>query len=279
MQSDKTIIINANAQPKRSKRKVFLLVLIMFVWLGWSALYVSWFRDKGNTATSRLMHQRHIAAQHAGIGPHQHDNGGPPDLVGNVSQASPLSNSREASEIVPVASAEEALYATLHTDHGPIHWQLHQNEAPKTVENIVRMARLGVFNDSCFYRYEKGFVLQGGLHCNKRKTHIKGAKNVPLEYKIPNGKLTVALARAGSDLHSGGTEFFINLADNSKGLGPSKKGGYAVFATVIGAESLETMQALKKLKTKKKGLTVFVDPQPIIFFIEISHAMPEGAKR
>lgn len=181
--------------------------------------------------------------------------------------------------VVDVSSsliAPRQQYATIVTDHGMIFWQLHAEEAPITVGNIVRMSRIGVFNDSCFYRYEKGFVLQGGLHCNQRKTKTKGAKTVPLEYKIPNGKLTVALARAGSDTKSGGTEFFINLADNSRGLGPGKKGGYAVFATVIGSESVATIQRLKQLKTVKKGLTIFVDPQPVIHHIRISDTIPEG---
>ncbi|CUG94094.1 cyclophilin type peptidyl-prolyl cis-trans isomerase, putative [Bodo saltans] len=162
--------------------------------------------------------------------------------------------------------------AILHTDHGDITWELLPEDAPKTVANIVRMSHEGVFNKSCFYRYEQGFVLQGGLHCNKPPPHHGRAKNVPLEYKRRNEKYTVALARAGGDLNSGGTEFFINLRDNSGTLGPGKKGGYAVFATVV--DGLDTIAALKKLPTKAGGLTRFVSPQPVIEYIEIRNYHP-----
>lgn len=157
--------------------------------------------------------------------------------------------------------------AILHTDHGDITWELLPDDAPVTVANFARMSREGVFNQSCFYRYERGFVLQGGLHCNKPPPHHGKAKNVPLEYKRRNEKYTVALARAGGDLNSGGTEFFINLRDNANTLGPGKKGGYAVFAVVV--DGMETIAAMKKLPTKTAGLTRFVSPQPMILFIEI----------
>lgn len=165
--------------------------------------------------------------------------------------------------------------ATLHTSHGDIVFRLFPEDAPKTVANFVRMSRVGVFNRSCFYRYEKGFVLQGGLHCNKAPPLSRKSKNVPLEYKRPNAKYTVALARAGSDLNSGGSEFFINLRDNTNSLGPSKKGGYAVFAEV--ADGFDTMAALKKLPVKTGGLTRFVSPQPTIEWIEIKgYLSPTG---
>lgn len=172
-----------------------------------------------------------------------------------------------ATEGMPVEAWRSRPFAVIHTDHGDITWELLPEDAPKTVKNFVRMSREGVFNSSCFYRYEKGFVLQGGLHCNRPPPHHGKAKNVPLEYKRRNEKYTVALARAGGDLNSGGTEFFINLRDNSNTLGPGKKGGYAVFANVV--DGMDTIAALKKLPTKAGGLTRFVSPQPTILFIEI----------
>lgn len=179
----------------------------------------------------------------------------------------------------PTAADVHRPLAVLHTDLGDITWELFPEDAPKTVANFVRMSREGVFNRSCFYRYEKGFVLQGGLHCNRPPPHHGKAKNVPLEYKRRNEKYTVALARAGADLNSGGTEFFINLRDNSNSLGPGKKGGYAVFAAV--ADGMDTIAAMKKLPTKTSGLTRFVSPQPTILWIEIRNynsLSPESKK-
>lgn len=183
-----------------------------------------------------------------------------------------------ASGVVKPLNNTKTPTAVVHTDHGDITWALHPEDAPVTVANFARMAREGVFNNSCFYRYEKGFVLQGGLHCNKPPPHHGKAKTVPLEYKRRNEKYTVALARAGGDLNSGGTEFFINLRDNSNSLGPGKKGGYAVFATVV--DGLDTIAALKALPTKTSGLTRFVSPQPTISFIEIrDYAAPQSQQQ
>jgi peptidyl-prolyl cis-trans isomerase A (cyclophilin A) len=186
--------------------------------------------------------------------------------------AKAASEAETSTPVAATAAPSTRPLAILHTDHGDVTWELLPEDAPKTVANMVRMSREGVFNKSCFYRYEQGFVLQGGLHCNKPPPHHGKAKNVPLEYKRRNEKYTVALARAGGDLSSGGTEFFINLRDNSGTLGPGKKGGYAVFAIVI--DGLDTIAALKKLPTKSGGLTRFVSPQPVIEYIEIRNYHP-----
>ena len=152
--------------------------------------------------------------------------------------------------------------AILHTKHGTITFELEPQAAPKTVANFIKNARSGLMNGSaCFYRYEKGFVLQGGICSGKSGAHV------PLEYKLPNVKYSVALART-SNPNSGGSEFFINLRDNSAGLGPKKKGGYAVFAHVI--DGFDTIAAMKKLPTVKGRLTMFKpNVKPKIRFVEI----------
>eukprot|EP00672_Neobodo_designis_P018018 CAMPEP_0174846446 /NCGR_PEP_ID=MMETSP1114-20130205/12313_1 /TAXON_ID=312471 /ORGANISM="Neobodo designis, Strain CCAP 1951/1" /LENGTH=215 /DNA_ID=CAMNT_0016080709 /DNA_START=33 /DNA_END=677 /DNA_ORIENTATION=- len=119
------------------------------------------------------------------------------------------------------------LTAVFDTDHGRLVWGLHDGAAPATVRNFVQLIESGFYNHSCIYRYEKGFVLQGG-GCKGRSS----PKTVPLEYNLPNVKNAVALARS-SNPHSGGSEWFINLRDNTQGLGPQRKGGYAVFAHVL----------------------------------------------
>lgn len=168
-------------------------------------------------------------------------------------------------------SPASAMRAVLHTDHGRMWWALHPEAAPKSVALFVENSRSGVYNGSCIYRYERGFVLQGGLNCAKRPRGAKRShKTVPLEYSLPNAKMTVALARAGGDLHSGGSEWFVNLRDNSGSLGRKKKGGYAVFASVLDeGGTMDTIAELKKQPTRKKGLTYFVAPQPVVHFIEI----------
>jgi cyclophilin family peptidyl-prolyl cis-trans isomerase len=155
-------------------------------------------------------------------------------------------------------SAVEGDFATLHTEFGPIEWELHGADAPQTVANFKKIVASGFHNASCMYRYEPGFVLQGGGCGGRCPSRLKA----PLEYKLPNAKHTVAIART-DDRNSGGSEFFINLGDNTRSLGPlGGGGGYAVFATVV--SGFATMDAMAKLATHHDAGLRFFDKQPRI---------------
>jgi cyclophilin family peptidyl-prolyl cis-trans isomerase len=52
--------------------------------------------------------------------------------------------------------------ATLHTSEGPIEVELFQAEAPKTVENFVRLSREGFYDGLAFHRVIRKFMVQGG---------------------------------------------------------------------------------------------------------------------
>lgn len=171
---------------------------------------------------------------------------------------------------------------TLYTDwylvQGKIRMRMRPDAAPKTVANILRLIRNGAYNKTgCFYRCDcdvaRPFVLQGGL-CS-RSDH----KTVPLEYKLPNKKWTVSMART-SNRNSGGSEWFINLAGNSVGLGPKHKGGYAVFAEVVsGFDVIKKLMQLpthssagiskKTGKRKKGGMMLFSKPVPHFLGVSI----------
>jgi peptidyl-prolyl cis-trans isomerase B (cyclophilin B) len=52
--------------------------------------------------------------------------------------------------------------ATLHTSEGAIELELYPNEAPKTVENFVKLARDGFYDGVIFHRVIPDFMIQGG---------------------------------------------------------------------------------------------------------------------
>ncbi|MBV8480874.1 MAG: peptidylprolyl isomerase, partial [Actinobacteria bacterium] len=52
--------------------------------------------------------------------------------------------------------------ATLHTNHGPIAVELYDDDAPKTVENFLSLARKGFYDGVIFHRVIPGFMVQGG---------------------------------------------------------------------------------------------------------------------
>src|SRR5439155_14416975 len=52
-----------------------------------------------------------------------------------------------------------AMNATLHTNHGPIDIELYPEEAPKTVDNFVKLARDGFYDGLIFHRVIPDFMI------------------------------------------------------------------------------------------------------------------------
>jgi cyclophilin family peptidyl-prolyl cis-trans isomerase len=151
-------------------------------------------------------------------------------------------------------------HITISTQNGPITVELFPEDAPQTVANFLKLCKNNIFNHTSFYRYVAGFVLQGGLY------PTSSPSTVPLEYKLPNDMWSVGLARS-SDPHSGSSEYYINLADNSATLAPhGTSGGYAVFGKVV--SGFEVVRAIEKYPTQQSGgTTMFIPPFPVVFNI------------
>lgn len=185
-------------------------------------------------------------------------------LAATVSRAAALYPLHEVSD----QSSTTFPLAIVHTPYGDIHVRLRPDAAPKTVANFINLVHSGFYtgsvnnngNGTTFYRYEAGFVLQGG--------NMNAASNstVPLEYNIPNKQWTVGLAR-DNDPNSGSSEFFINLVDNSAHLCPPNN-AYAVFAEVTkGFDAIKAMEQLPVVEDQ--GIHFFKAPMPPILSIHI----------
>ncbi len=103
---------------------------------------------------------------------------------------------------------------------GKINLEFYDKDAPKTVENFLRLADSGYFNCLTFHRVAKGFVIQGGDPNGNGTGGISafGAKfedelnpNTP-SYKAGYVKGVLAMANSGPGTN--GSQFFIMLADN-----------------------------------------------------------------
>jgi peptidyl-prolyl cis-trans isomerase B (cyclophilin B) len=100
--------------------------------------------------------------------------------------------------------------ATLHTNHGPIEIELYPNEAPKTVDNFVKLARDGFYDGLIFHRVIPDFMIQGGDPTGTGR----GGPGYQFEdefnaHKVDRG----ALAMANSGPNTNGSQFFIVTAD------------------------------------------------------------------
>lgn len=133
---------------------------------------------------------------------------------------------------------------------GLVQIELYPGEAPKTVEQITRLAKSGFYNGKIFHRVEPGFVVQGG---DPTGTGRGGSgKNIPAEFnKHKHVKGTVAMART-SDPNSADSQFYICLGD-----APFLDGQYTVFGKVTSG-----MEFVDKIKVGDKMVEVSVIEAP-----------------
>ena len=127
--------------------------------------------------------------------------------------------------------------AVIETKFGKMVIEFYDKDAPKTVENFIKLAKEGFYNGTTFHRVIPGFMIQGGdpnSKDNDRSNDGAGGPGytVPAEIKREHKRGTVATARLGDQANpkkeSSGSQFFINVNDNV-----SLNGGYTVFGNVI----------------------------------------------
>jgi len=129
---------------------------------------------------------------------------------------------------------------------GVIKIELYPQDAPKTVEQITRLAKKGFYNGVVFHRVEPGFVVQGG---DPTGTGRGGSgQNLPAEFNSRKHlKGTVAMARA-NDPNSADSQFYICL-----GPAPFLDRQYTIFGNVV-----EGMDIVDKIKVGDRMLEVTV---------------------
>lgn len=140
----------------------------------------------------------------------------------------------------------------IRTSKGDIKVQLDPGRAPLTVRNFLNYVDKKHYDGTIFHRVIEDFMIQGG-------GFRPGLK--PLEENFPpirnesnnglsNVRGTIAMARTG-DPHSATDQFFINVANNSKGLDPGVRPGYAVFGKVIAG--MDVVDAIRRVRTTSIG--------------------------
>ena len=128
---------------------------------------------------------------------------------------------------------------------GIIKIEFFPDDAPKTVENFVILAKKGFYDGLTFHRIEPGFVIQGG-DPKGDGTGGPGYK-VKAEFnKNKHDRGAVAMARS-SDPDSAGSQFYIVLA-------PAHflDGKYTVFGKVVsGMNIVDNVKKGDKMKSVK----------------------------
>ena len=119
--------------------------------------------------------------------------------------------------------------AVIKTNHGDIKVQLFEKEAPMTVENFIRLAKKGYYDNTTFHRVISDFMIQGG----DPKGDGTGGESIwghPFEDEFSNKlfNLRGALSMANSGPNTNGSQFFIVQKDSTY-----LDGNYAAFGKVI----------------------------------------------
>ena len=115
--------------------------------------------------------------------------------------------------------------AVIETTLGNIEFELLDDAAPKTVENVVSLANKGFYSGVIFHRVVPGFVIQGGDPTGTG-TGGPGYKFDDEPVTMGYARGTVAMANAGPNTN--GSQFFVCLADL-----PQLPPNYTIFGQVV----------------------------------------------
>ena len=101
----------------------------------------------------------------------------------------------------------------LETTMGKIVIELFEKEMPVTAGNFRKLTEKGFFNGIIFHRVIPGFMIQGGDPTGTGRGGPGYTIKDEFSAKNRNSKGTISMANAGPD--TGGSQFFINVADNN----------------------------------------------------------------
>jgi cyclophilin family peptidyl-prolyl cis-trans isomerase len=136
----------------------------------------------------------------------------------------------------------------METSMGTIELKLYRNEAPKTVENFLGLAKKGYYNGIIFHRVIDNFMIQGGdpTGTGMGGESIFGKKfedeiSPRLKFERPG---LLAMANAGPNTN--GSQFFITLVPT-----PWLNGHHTIFGEVV--SGMDVVKAIGKVETSKPG--------------------------
>ena len=142
--------------------------------------------------------------------------------------------------------------ATLHTSAGTIVIELHDDEAPKTVENFRKLAGDGFYDGLVFHRVIRDFMVQGG--CPEGTG--TGGPGYTFEDEINEHKIVRgALAMANAGPNTNGSQFFIVTTESA----PWLDGKHTVFGRVV--DGMDAVDAIESAETDAGDRPV--EPQTI----------------
>ena len=199
--------------------------------------------------------------------------GGIAYLLGPDTKTNIASEEESLKELVAPLNADElAAYnvtmtneknpiAKFTTNQGVFEIELFEDTMPITAGNFVKLAEEGFYNGVKFHRVIDGFMIQGGDPNSKTNDVMSYGTGGP-GYTIPdehvkgeyltNIRGTISMANSGPN--SGGSQFFINVADNTN-LDfdkPPVTSQHPVFGHVL--SGMEVVDAISMVNTNPSDM-------------------------
>ncbi|XP_074340000.1 peptidyl-prolyl cis-trans isomerase CYP23-like isoform X2 [Apium graveolens] len=163
-------------------------------------------------------------------------------------------------DVLTVASSSQqpqlgSARVVFQTNYGDIEFGFYPSVAPKTVEHIYKLVRLGGYNTNHFFRVDHGFVAQvadvanGRLAPMNEEQRGEAEKTVIGEFSdVKHVRGILSMGRY-SDPNSAQSSFSILLGD-----APHLDGQYAIFGKLTKGD--DTLKKLEQLPTRREGIFV-----------------------
>jgi len=190
-----------------------------------------------------------------------------------LAQAATSSSSSSSSS----SAAAPAPQVRVTTNMGDFVIELAPDRAPLTVANFMRYVKEGFYSGTLIHRVIGNFLIQGGGYnpdWTVKPTHD------PVFNESGNGlqntRGAVGLARLTAP-HSGNSQWFINVRDNSDTLDPlPSRWGYAVFGRVV--QGMEVVDSIAVVATGPAGPFKSEVPQKPVIVQKVELVEPSAAQ-
>jgi len=143
---------------------------------------------------------------------------------------------------------------TLHTSKGDITLELYTDKTPITAGNFLKLAKEGFYDNIKFHRVIPGFMIQAGDPNSRgedESIYGMGGPGYVIQDEFAAGlsnlEGTISMANAGPN--TGGSQFFINTADNV-----FLDGKHPVFGRVV--SGMENVHAIESVETKERDIPI-----------------------
>lgn len=154
---------------------------------------------------------------------------------------------------------EKNMKATIQTNKGNIVLELYAEQTPNTAGNFAKLAKEGFYDGTKFHRVIEGFMIQGGDPQTKDDSlqMMWGTGGPGYQFAdeivadLSNVTGTISMANAGPNTN--GSQFFINVADNT-----FLDGKHAVFGRVL--EGMDIVFAISQAEKNQRDVPV----EPIV---------------